>query len=168
MVSQNHKSIFHLSSLRTDFKPIDISIFRNILNFNSFIKTVTTWFKNQRCRLPKLLRKQLLEVNGANMKRTNALNIASQRLGQSDTNTNGVGIHSTHSLTGGISCLPANGLQSNPNSKLVTSNGEKMLPLQFGPLYNSIPTSEATTGDTSLLESMKNSLDEERERVILN
>lgn len=125
-------------------------------------KTVTTWFKNQRCRLPKLLRKQLLEVNGVNMKRTNALNIASQRLGQSDTNTNGVGIHSTHSLTGGISCLPANGLQSNPNSKLVTSNSEKMLPLQFGPLYNSIPTSEATTGDTSLLESMKNSLDEDK------
>ena len=127
---------------------------------------MTTWFKNQRCRLPKLLRKQLLEVNGANIKRTNALNMASQRLGQSDTNTSGVGIHPAHSLTGGISCLPANGLQSNSGSKLVTSNGEKMLPLQFGPLYNSIPASEATTSDVGLLESMKNSLDEERDKVI--
>ena len=127
---------------------------------------MTTWFKNQRCRLPKLLRKQLLEVNGANIKRTNALNMASQRLGQSDTNTTGLGIHPAHSLTGGISCLPANGLQSNPGSKLVTSNGEKMLPLQFGPLYNSIPAGEATTSDVGLLESMKNSLDEERDKVI--
>ena len=133
---------------------------------NGCFKTVTTWFKNQRCRLPKLLRKQLLEVNGANIKRTNTLNIASQRLGQSDTNTAGVGIHPAHSLTGGISCLPANGLQSNSGSKLVTSNGEKMLPLQFGPIYNSIPASEATTSDVGLLESMKNSLDEERDKVI--
>ena len=138
-----------------------------IVDFNNFIKTVTTWFKNQRCRLPKLLRKQLLEVNGANIKRNNALNMASQRLGQSDSNTNGIGMHPSHSLTGGISCLPTNGLQTNPNSKLVTSNGEKMLPLQFGPLYNSIPTSEATPGDAGLLESMKNSLDEERSHVIV-
>lgn len=29
-------------------------------------KTVTTWFKNQRCRLPKMLRKQLLEINSNN------------------------------------------------------------------------------------------------------
>ena len=29
-----------------------------------YFQTVTTWFKNQRCRLPKILRKQLLEVNG--------------------------------------------------------------------------------------------------------
>ena len=93
--------------------------------------------------------------------------MASQRLGQSDSNTNGVGMHPAHSLTGGISCLATNGLQTNPNSKLVTSNGDKMLPLQFGPLYNSIPTSEATTGDAGLLESMKNSLDEEWSDMII-
>ena len=148
----------------TDYEQYNVAV---KVNHNSSIKTVTTWFKNQRCRLPKLLRKQLLEVNGANIKRNNALNMASQRLGQSDTNTNGVGMHPAHSLTGGISCLPINGLQTNPNSKLVTSNGDKMLPLQFGPLYNSIPTSEATTGNTGLLESMKNSLDEEWSDTII-
>ena len=93
--------------------------------------------------------------------------MASQRLGQSDNNTNGVGMHPAHSLTSSISCLPANGLQTNPNSKLVTSNGDKMLPLQFGPLYNNIPTSEPTTGEAGLLESMKNSLDEEQGLIIL-
>ena len=36
----------------------------------STFKTVTTWFKNQRCRLPKMLRKQLLEVNAGNFKRS--------------------------------------------------------------------------------------------------
>ena len=39
-----------------------------LLCLNKFdrFQTVTTWFKNQRCRLPKILRKQLLEVNGQN------------------------------------------------------------------------------------------------------
>jgi hypothetical protein len=124
-------------------------------------KTVTTWFKNQRCRLPKLLRKQLLEVNGANIKRNNALNMASQRLGHSNSNTNSVESYPAQSLTGGISCLPTNGIHTNSNSKLLTSNSDKVLPLQFGPLYNSIPTREKT-GDAGLLESMKNSLDEDK------
>jgi len=60
--------------LGIDQKVFIILYFQILYTF--ILQTVTTWFKNQRCRLPKILRKQLLEVNGTQMKRTSSTETA--------------------------------------------------------------------------------------------
>lgn len=78
-------------------------------------KTVTTWFKNQRCRLPKILRKQLLEVNGqGSLKRGNSNQVPTVPKINPQVNT---ALTGSEFLNNGNSIMPFQFYQSNDLSE---------------------------------------------------